>query len=36
MYDLADNRPGPVLEALWGNLRRQEAAGDARAAHIRK
>lgn len=36
VYDLADNRPAPVLRALWHNLQEREAAGDKRAAHIRR
>lgn len=36
VFDLADNRPAAVLSRLWANLKEREAAGDKRAAHIRR
>ena len=36
VFDLADQRPAPVLKTLWENLLAREAEGDKRAAHIRR
>ena len=36
VFDLADSRPGPVLKTLWANLLAKEAAGDKKAAYIRR
>ncbi len=36
VFDLAENRPGPVLTRIWQNLQRQIDNGDLAAEHIRK
>ena len=36
VFDLAEHRPGPVLEKVWQNLQHQIAKGDAAAEYMQR